>query len=214
MADQHFAPIILRFGTIYGLSGRTRFDLVVNLLAAKAIVDRAITVFDGDQWRPFVHVDDAALAIFKVLEAPQHLVSDQIFNVGSDEQNYTIHQVGEIIHAIVPGAQLVDTNTITDRRNYRVNFSKIRHTLGFVPQRTIEYGIRQVIDAIAAGRVRDYREAKYSNVKFLGEGGTALLVRRENVWARELINEIALAQDGVTDQPAIEQPLQAKAVGG
>ncbi len=71
MADDRFAPVILRFGTIYGLSGRTRFDLVVNLLAAKALIDKQITVFDGDQWRPFVHVDDAAQAVFKVLEAPE-----------------------------------------------------------------------------------------------------------------------------------------------
>ena len=70
MADDRFNPVILRFGTIYGFSGRTRFDLVVNLLTAKAIVEGQITVMGGDQWRPFVHVEDAALAVFKVLEAP------------------------------------------------------------------------------------------------------------------------------------------------
>jgi len=60
----------LRFGTIYGLSGRTRFDLVVNLLAAQAKVDHHITIFGGDQWRPFVHVNDAAEAVLMTLEAP------------------------------------------------------------------------------------------------------------------------------------------------
>ena len=61
MADDRFTPIIVRFGTIHGLSGRTRFDLVVNLLSAKAVFEGCITVFGGDQWRPFLHVDDAAL---------------------------------------------------------------------------------------------------------------------------------------------------------
>ncbi len=97
IADEHFDPVILRFGTIYGLSRRIRFDLVVNLLAAKAVVEHHITIFGGDNWRPFVHVDDAALAIQKVLDAPQALVSQQTFNVGSDEQNYTIQQVGATI---------------------------------------------------------------------------------------------------------------------
>ena len=68
MADDHFAPVILRLGTIYGLSGRTRFDLVINLLTAKAVVENEITVFGGDQWRPFLHVDDAARAILQVLQ--------------------------------------------------------------------------------------------------------------------------------------------------
>jgi nucleoside-diphosphate-sugar epimerase len=58
MADDRFTPIIVRFGTIHGLSGRTRFDLVVNLLSAKAVFEDCITVFGGDQWRPFLHVDE------------------------------------------------------------------------------------------------------------------------------------------------------------
>ena len=40
LAGPGFSPVILRFGTIYGLSGRTRFDLVINLLAAKAVVEK------------------------------------------------------------------------------------------------------------------------------------------------------------------------------
>ena len=90
MASDTFAPTILRFATIYGLSGRTRFDLVVNLLTAKAKIEGKITVFGGDQWRPFVHVDDAALAVATALAAPREIVANQIFNVGSNDQNYTI----------------------------------------------------------------------------------------------------------------------------
>ena len=69
MADENFAPVILRFSTVYGLSGRFRFDLVVNLLTAKALIDGEITIFGGNQWRSFVHVDDAARSIMHVLAA-------------------------------------------------------------------------------------------------------------------------------------------------
>lgn len=213
MADDRFAPVVLRFGTVYGLSGRTRFDLVVNLLAAKAVLDSQITVLSGEQWRPFVHVDDAALAVFKVLEAPQVSVRNQIFNVGSDDQNYTIQQVGEIIHRMVPTAALVNMGSDTDRRNYRVNFYTIRNILGYEPQWTLEQGVQQVIGAIKAGKVKDYRDAIYSNVKFLSEGFSSRLMRRENGWAYELLNETASIQERREEQVQTEEPLQTRAVG-
>ncbi len=189
MADETFAPTLLRFGTIYGLSGRTRFDLVVNLLTAKAIVEGRITVSGGDQWRPFVHVDDAALAVFKALEAPLPAVHNKVFNIGSNDQNYTISQVGEAIQRLVPTAELIDIEFDGDRRNYRVNFSKVQQTLGFVPQWTLEQGINQVVEAIRDGKVVDYTNAKYSNVKFLSEEGMTRNINRQNGWAYELMNE-------------------------
>ncbi|HLA80838.1 MAG TPA: NAD-dependent epimerase/dehydratase family protein [Thermoleophilia bacterium] len=213
MASDRFAPVVLRFGTVYGLSGRTRFDLVVNLLAAKAVVDGQITVFGSDQWRPFVHVDDAALAVFNVLEAPQALVHNHVFNVGSDEQNYTLQQVGEIIHRMVPGAELISSGLDGDRRNYRVNFSKIGNMLGFAPQRTLEQGIQQVTEAIEAGKVKDYRDAKYSNVKYLGEARTSHLIDCESDWAYQLLNEITLGQQSMAKSIQTAQPLQSRAVG-
>jgi len=186
MADSSFAPTNLRFGTIYGLSGRTRFDLVMNLLTAKAIVEGNITVRGSDQWRPFVHVNDAAAAVFKVLEAPISTVRNQVFNVGSDEQNFTIGQIGDLIQKLVPTAEILDLGPDGDRRNYRVDFGKIRSALGFIPQWRVEDGIQQVIEAISSGRVADYRDARYSNVKFLSDEGADCLTKT-NGWAHELI---------------------------
>lgn len=189
MADELFAPVILRFGTIYGLSGRTRFDLVVNLLTAKAVTEKHITVFGGDQWRPFVHVDDAALAVLKALEAPLFAVRNRIFNVGSNEQNYTIQQVGELVQRSVPSARLTSMGSDSDNRNYRVDFSLIHNTLGFTPQWTVEQGIKQVIDAFNMGKIHDYKDARYSNVKFLSEDTATRLIRSESRWAYDLLDE-------------------------
>ena len=190
LSDSNFAPTVLRFGTIYGLSGRTRFDLVVNLLTAKALIEGQITIRGGDQWRPFVHVHDAALAVFKTLEAPFPLVKNQTFNVGSNEQNYTIYQIGKIISQFVPAAQIVDQGPDTDRRNYRVNFNKIRNILGFAPTWVVEKGVAQVIESIKSGKIMDYRDPRYSNVKFLGHERASRLVL-QNGWAEELIKESA-----------------------
>ncbi len=189
LATPDFAPTILRFATIFGLSGRTRFDLVVNLLTAKAMVEGIIPIFGGSQWRPFLHVDDAALAILKTLEAPLESVREQVFNAGSDELNYTIQQVGEIVQKLRPEAQLVSKGEDTDLRNYRVDFSKIRNRLGFAPRWTLVQGIAQVIEAIHSGSVVDYREPKYSNSKFLAQQGSSR-ISPQNGWAYDLIGEV------------------------
>ena len=172
-----FAPIILRFGTVYGLSPRPRFDLVINLLAAEAVCDKSITIFGGDQWRPFIHVDDAAEAILKCLEAPLHAVKGQVFNVGSDDQNYQIAKLGDLIKGLVPDVQVIHKGDEVDKRNYRVSFAKIRKHLGFTPRRTVPEGILEIKAAIEDGRIRDYRDAHYSNYKTLSDEGNANLIR-------------------------------------
>lgn len=194
MGDNSFAPTILRFGTIYGMSGRTRFDLVVNLLAAKAVTDGKITICGGEQWRPFLHVDDAALAVLKTLQAPLSLVGSDVFNVGSDEQNYTIQGVGELVRDLVPGSEIVNLGSDVDARDYRVSFSKIRHALDFKPQWRLDQGISQVVDVIREGVVRDYRDPIHSNVRFLNEAGVVNLIPRGNHWAHELIKEASVEQ--------------------
>jgi len=187
IAGERFQPTILRFGTIYGLSGRTRFDLVVNLMAAKAKIDGEIVVHGGDQWRPFVHVDDAAEAIALALRAPLDLVGTQVFNVGSDEQNHTIDQVAQIVHQQVIGASIRHVDG-ADNRNYRVDFSKIRNMLSFRPRWTIQDGVQQVVDAITQGDVTDYTDARYSNEKYFSQ--QRLTLTRDD-WARQLIEDLA-----------------------
>jgi nucleoside-diphosphate-sugar epimerase len=189
MADDEFAPVMLRFGTVYGLSGRPRFDLVINLLTAKAVTERKITVMGGDQWRPFVHVDDVAEAIFRVVKAPLSVVRNQTFNVGSDEQNLTIGQVAERIQRAVPEAEIVDLGRGDDPRNYRANFARIREALGFQPAWSIDDGIRQVRDALLAGQIGDYSSPQYSNVRsLLDDAQDARLERFEPNWPLKLLN--------------------------
>ncbi len=69
LADENFSPTIFRFATLYGVSPRMRFDLVINLLTAKALQDRKITIFGGKQWRPNLSVSDASLACLKWIES-------------------------------------------------------------------------------------------------------------------------------------------------
>jgi nucleoside-diphosphate-sugar epimerase len=157
---------VLRFATIYGLSPRPRFDLVVNLFTAQAFSDGKITIHGGSQWRPLLHVRDAASAIVSALEAPVETVDHQIFNVGAEEENYTIAQVGETVQRVV-GGELVRMDDVTDKRSYRVSFEKARRMLDFRPSVTLEDGIRELASALRSGAVKDYRLPAYSNVLFL-----------------------------------------------
>ena len=189
LADHTFSPVILRFGTVYGLSGRTRFDLVVNLLTAKAVVEGKITLSGGGQWRPFLHVDDAALALLKAAEAPTDLIHGEIFNVGSYKQNYRLQDVAQVIQSLVPGSEIVDMGAGTDFRNYRVDFTKIFKMLGFTPQWSLEDGVKQVIGVLKSEQVRDYQHPMYSNVKFLSEESNSHLIPRETGWAHKMIDD-------------------------
>lgn len=190
LAGTDFSPVILRFGTVYGLSGRTRFDLVVNLMTAKAVKDGKITVYGGDQWRPFVHVDDAALAILMVLEAPLPLVWGEIYNVGCNAQNYTIRQVAKIIKTLTPAAEVVYVGMDSDIRNYCVDFSRIQKLIGFTPQWTVEQGVEQVLDAIRGGKISNYQAPQYSNVEHLRGQDIVQLSPDGHNWTYDLLNEM------------------------
>ena len=175
--DDPFAPIILRFGTIYGCSPRPRFDLVVNLLAAKATCEGSVAIFGGEQWRPFVHVDDAAEAILCCLKAPLDSVKGETFNVGCDEENYRIAQLGDIVEELFPDVDVVHTNEDVDLRDYHVSFAKIRKLLGFAPRHTVRDGILEIKEAIEDGRIGDYRDQCYSNYKTLRDENNGGLIR-------------------------------------
>ena len=167
-----FHPTILRFATVFGLAPRPRFDLVVNLLTAKAIQEGVITIFNGDQWRPFIHVDDIAEAILLTLFAHVEAVSGEILNIGDDRLNFTLKQVSDKVCAQVPGTRVehVENN---DRRNYRVSFKKAHDCLGFRARYSIEDGIAEIKHAYDTGLIRNYREPFYNNLMYLKERGIA-----------------------------------------
>lgn len=164
-----FHPVILRLATVYGISHRPRFDLVVNFLTAKAFREGRITVFNGAQWRPFVHVLDVSRAVVRCLEAPPELVKGQVFNVGSDEQNFTIQQIGEMVHRHVPGSRFLSNRGVGGWRSCRVRFAKIHGRLGYGCRLDVESGIREVLWALRDGRVGDHRLARYRNLR-VGHG--------------------------------------------
>jgi len=169
MAGADFAPVIMRFATAYGHSHRPRYDLAVNVMTAKAVTEGQITIHGGEQWRPFVHVDDIARALVLAVEAPEAAVAGETFNVGSDAQNHQLKEVGEIIRRLIPRAEVLTNDLVIDRRNYYVRFAKITGALGFAPVHTLEQSIVEMKAALDTGEVRDYRDRYHNNHQFLSQ---------------------------------------------
>jgi len=168
--NEDFHPTILRFATVFGLGYRPRFDLVVNLLTARAYQDGKITIFNGQQWRPFIHVRDVVEAIVLTMEAPLRLVSGEIFNVGDCSLNHTLQQVAGTIEQIFPGIS-VEHVANADRRNYRVNFDKFRNRLGFSARYSLKDGVEELKAAFDKQMIRDYKDLRYHNQRFLKVAG-------------------------------------------
>lgn len=156
-------PSILRLGTIFGWSRRMRFDLVVNLLTAKAVLEQDIPVYGGEQYRPLVHVHDAARAFVEVLEAPEEDVDHQIFNVGDNDLNYQIKEVGRIVEENVEDAEVRFVEHKEDERTYRVDFDKINHIIGWKSEKDISDGVQEIKDWMIEEDVTDYTADRYRN---------------------------------------------------
>jgi nucleoside-diphosphate-sugar epimerase len=160
-------PIIYRLSTVYGLSTRMRFDLVVNTLTAKAFFTKKIEIFGGKQYRPNVHVQDVADAFILGLTAPRKLVFKQIINIGSNEQNYRIYDLGKIVRKVMPDVEVIHRSQKEDLRDYRINFEKAKHLLKFRPRFTVEEGINEIQHALSKKEFDDYLDDIYYNVKYL-----------------------------------------------
>jgi len=165
--DDNFSPTIFRLATLYGLSPRMRFDLVINLLIAKAMIEREITIFGGSQWRPFLHVQDAADAFIKCIQAPINKIKGEVFNVGSKKLNCQLVQIGGKINKLIPGAEMKILSKKVDKRDYKVNFTKINKILGFKTKHSIEDGVFEIKKLLEKNKVKDLYSPQYHNYKFL-----------------------------------------------
>ncbi|WHS91340.1 SDR family oxidoreductase (plasmid) [Sinorhizobium kummerowiae] len=153
MADESFSPTFLRASTAYGLSPRIRFDLVLNNLTAWAFTTGQIYLkSDGSPWRPIVHVEDIARAYIAALEADRELVHNEAFNVGLTTENYQVHEIADIVQAIVPNSRIeFAPDAGPDTRCYRVDCNYIGRRLhAFKPQWTARRGVEQLYEAFCS----------------------------------------------------------------
>ncbi len=153
--DSGFIPTILRFATAFGLSPRMRFDLTVSEFTRELYLGRELLVYDPDTWRPYCHVRDFARAVQMVLEADVDDVAFDVFNAGGDINNFTKRMIVDTITDRLQRGKVCFQEKGSDPRNYRVDFSKIREKIGFVPAVSVEDGVGELIKAMDQGLFRD-----------------------------------------------------------
>jgi nucleoside-diphosphate-sugar epimerase len=153
LADERFSVVVLRQATVYGYSPRMRFDLAINGMTYGAWTTGTLPLMrDGTQWRPMVHVKDTAAAQVFMLSAPADRVNGQVFNVGSDVNNYQLGPLAKIVASVTPRDVSIEWYGDPDHRSYRVNFDKIE-SLGWKAQRTAEDGVHEIVEALTSGEL-------------------------------------------------------------
>lgn len=153
LADNNFSVTSLRNATVFGLSTRMRFDLVVNLMTLTAFQkSRIIVMGGGEQWRPLIHVSDVAKAFITTICSDSSVINREIFNIGLD--NFQIKNLAYLVRDLLPFQIEIDiAPDDADKRNYNVEFSKAREKLKFVGKVTVEDGIKEIYQALKAGKV-------------------------------------------------------------
>jgi nucleoside-diphosphate-sugar epimerase len=153
LASEHFVAIVLRQATVYGYSPRMRFDLAINGMTYGAWKTGVLPLMrDGTQWRPMVHVKDTARAQIFMLTADVQKVNGQIFNVGSEQNNYQLGPLAEKVAKLVPSDVRIEWYGDPDHRSYRVSFKKI-NSIGYRALYLAEDGVRDLCAALEAGKV-------------------------------------------------------------
>lgn len=175
LSDNNFSVTILRLATVYGLSKRRmRFDLIINLMTLSAWKNKKIFVMGGGkQWRPVVHIDDIIRAFeIVIIKENTDKIRSQIFNIGSNDQNFQVTSVANIYRKYFPELEIEIVPEDPDQRSYHVNFDKATKYLAFKTTKNVKDGILEIKDALAKGEVTDdLRTKTFSYYQYLMEAG-------------------------------------------
>jgi nucleoside-diphosphate-sugar epimerase len=153
IADSNFSVTALRNATVFGLSTRMRFDLVVNLMTLTAFQKGRIIVMGGGlQWRPLVHLSDVSKAFLNVIGAKKDKINKEVFNIGLD--NFQIKNLAYLVREQLPIPVEIDiAPDDADKRDYNVVFSKAESVLGFKAETNVIQGIKEIYLALKSGSV-------------------------------------------------------------
>lgn len=158
LADNNFIVTIPRISTVFGVSKRRmRFDLLINIMTLHAWKNNKIFIMGGGrQWRPLVHISDVIEAFHRIMiEEDTKKINKEIFNVGSNEQNYQVRQIATKIKGHFKDLIIEETPDDPDQRSYKVSFYKIKKTIDFNPKVSVDEGIFEVKEALERGEITD-----------------------------------------------------------
>ncbi len=183
LASASFQPILVRAGTLFGVSPRMRFDLAINQMVATAKRDGRIEVRGGgQQWRPFIHVRDAAQAYADLVHAPD--LTESIYNLGFNSLNLQIGALAENVAATLGNVRVEYATDDADLRDFRVNFERIEQTLALEKSRDLAAGLQELAEYVDTLTLPPFSEAFFNAERMrrlretpVSEGGDPVAAR-------------------------------------
>lgn len=152
-----FSKSILRFATAFGLSKRMRFDLTINEFIENLFNKSKLEVYDYNTFRPYCHTKDFARAIIKILISKNNIIDNQVYNIGNSKQNYSKKSIAlRVKKFIKKDVKIIFTRKSNDKRNYKVDFSKIRKELNFKTKYDVDYGIKEILKFIKKNKQKEF----------------------------------------------------------
>jgi len=142
---------VFRLGTAHRYSPRMRFDLVVNSFLAKLYNKEKLSVYGGEQWRPFVHIRDVSRAI--IFAAEKNLQG--VYNLANENL-----EIKDLAKKISGNVEINDM--MSDPRNYKISNQKIIDA-GFKFNFNIDTTIKEIKEH--QNDAANYKHPKYSNYK-------------------------------------------------
>jgi nucleoside-diphosphate-sugar epimerase len=167
--DSACAPLLFRFATLYGVSPRTRFDLIVNQFVLEAFTKRYLIIYQRGYSRSFVHIRDVVRGVMMGIEADRNTIRGQVFNLGTENGNYSKNDIVNFILKRMPET-VVEYKDLTfggDMRDITVSFEKIKRVLGFDTTLNVDDGVREVLFALKTGLIKDPTDDRYRNAQFI-----------------------------------------------
>ncbi len=167
--DAACAPLLFRFATLYGISPRTRFDLIINQFVLDAYTKHVLLIYQRGYSRSFVHVRDVVRGIMLGLDAPVQKIRGQVYNLGTDNGNYTKDQIVDLVLKRMPetSVEYKDLTFGGDMRDITVSFAKIKSELGFKTTLDVDDGIRELLFALKTGLIQNPMDQRYRNAQFI-----------------------------------------------
>jgi nucleoside-diphosphate-sugar epimerase len=167
--ETYCAPLIFRLATLYGVSPRTRFDLIINQFVLEAYTKRQLLIYQRGYSRSYLHIRDAVAGFILGLRIADEKARCQIYNLGSESGNYTKDKIVELVLKRLPETTVTykDMTFGGDMRDITVSYQKIKREIGFEAQLTAEDGIREVLHAIRSGLISNPHDPRYRNAQFI-----------------------------------------------
>ncbi len=179
--DNNFCISILRLPTVFGISNRTRFDVIINSLVYDIYKHGKVNLLrNGKQKRPFVHIKDVARAFEFFIHTKPSLINNKIFNVGEEKNNINLIKLTKLIFKTLNKKDSINWYGKSDDRSYHVSFKKIKK-LGYKCKYDITYGIKEIYNKLnkklVIPKIKNYNIKWLEKLRFIEKN----IYRKKNI---------------------------------